>query len=316
MYIYQGEAPGFKPSSLISRNGPLLLPIVIIVYISLQLLVTYTTQCMDQNYFIPSTENYFLGAGFVFSISALQHLAKAIYCYNIESTSSHKKFMLHMAAVTISLIAGSSSFLTFVFNGGSCRTEIEGQASLWSQWIVCSPLLAYIAISGEEKHSLSYKDVGVIISTFVLVLCMLLIVFTFTTAEVDKILFVLCYISVIVSMLLALMKVNELSKYNPKQLLSKKCMSFFILAMSDSLFRFTWGILPLLPILSFINDFGIISRTQLQIGYVVLSLFANWIFLNSIVDEQIHIAEKIRFREEAEMLANATRQTFLRLVPK
>jgi hypothetical protein len=301
-------------SSLLNRNGSLVFSFAIISYILLQLIVTLTTQCTDNWHgnFVQFTQNYILGAGFIFSVSALQHFAKAIYCYKIDSTSSEKKLMLHIASVTISLIAGSSSLLTYVYNNGKCQFIIEGQASLWSQWIVCAPLLAYMVISGEDKELLSSADAGVIISIIVSVLCMLLIVFTSTNHEVDEILFIVSCLSVITSMILALIKVYKLRRNSEKDSFSKISVSSLVLVMNDSLFRLTWGILPFLPIILFSYQSNIINRDQLQIGYVLLTLLANWIFLNSIVDEQIHIAEKIRFREEAAILANATRQTFLR----
>jgi signal transduction histidine kinase len=309
-----GESTDLRPSSLISRNGYVVLPSAIIIYVVLQLLVTYNTKCNDQKEFLPWTQDYFLGAGFVFSVSAMQHLAKGIYIYHNDSTLSYKKFMIHMAAVTISLIAGSSSLLTYVYNSGICQFDVEGQASLWSEWVICAPLLAYIVISEDDKGSLSYIDVGVIASITILVLFLLLIVFTFTDHATDRILFIFGCLSLLISMVLTLIKVIVSRKDFGKYSRSRKTLSLFLLVINDSLFRFTWAILPLLPILLYIYDKRIINRDQLQIAYIILTLFAFWIFLNAIVEDQIHVAQKIRFREEAETLANATRRTFLRYV--
>jgi hypothetical protein len=303
----ESESQMLKSSSQISRNGHKILPVGFVLYILLQMSVNFGTQCNNSNgsheqLTHDRTEDYFLCAGFAFSVSAIQHLCKAICCQKTDSTSSHKKFMLHVAAVTISLIAGSSSLLTYVYCYGICRFNIEA-ANQWSQWIICVPLLAYIVISGEEKECLSFLDKALIISILVVFLCMLLNSFTFTNNAESRILCILCCLFLVIPMLLALMKAVKLRE---------KSVSFFVSSMNNSLLKLTWGILPCLVLLFLMGYFNGINRDHLQIGHVFLSVIVNLIFLNYIVDEQIHVALKTTFLEEAEALANLERRTFLR----
>jgi uncharacterized membrane protein YbjE (DUF340 family) len=296
-----------KSSSQISRNGHKVLPSVIVLYILFQIFVTTNTECnsnnsVEQSTLSSSTREYYLCAGFAFSVSAMQHLTKAIYYQNTDSTSSHKNFMLHMAAVTISMIAGSSSLLTYVYDYGTCQAN-KGNANQWSKWIVCTPLLAYIVISGENKEYLSFLDKILIISLFVVVLCMMFNHLTFTDYASDQILNILCCLLVIISALLALIKAFKL--WN-------KSMSFFMSAVNNSLLKLTWGILPCLLILFLFGFFNVINRNFIQIGHVLLNVITNLLFLNFLVDEQIHVALKTTFLQEAEILANLERQRFLR----
>lgn len=304
--LEQGKENILRTSIGIGENGYKICATAMVTHIFLQLVVNLDGQ--QCNKFAPTLiRDFYLCAGFAFSITAIQQIAQAVY-----STSNRKKFMLHTAAVTISLIAGSSSFLTYVYHYGTCQNGMESKATQLSQWMICAPLLAYMVIAGEDKESLSFLDIGVIISLLVVMFCMLLISFTFTNQDVDKIFFIFGFLTAILSMTLALIKIYGLRECNGKYLLSEKSASFFFFAMNNSLLKLTCGILPSLPILYLIYYYQIIDSDQFQLGYVVLSVFANSIFLNFIVHEQIHVAEKTRFRKEAEMLANTARRTFLR----
>jgi hypothetical protein len=87
-----------------------------------------------------------------------------------------------------------------------------------------------------------------------------------------------------------------------------------ITATNNTLLQLTCGILPILPILYLCRLYHLIDRNQLGVSNVLVNVFVYLIFLNSLVDEQIHVAEKIKSREEAELLANETRRTFLRYI--
>lgn len=299
-------------SSLLSKQGHIILPFAAILYVVLQTLVKYNTLCDNHDPFAEWISDYYICAGFAFSVSALQYVILAFHSYRTEN---FRNFMLHLAAATITIIAGSSSLLTYAYNfGGICQDAlgIESQATQWSKWMICAPLLAYIIISGEDKESLSFADIGVIFSLFVVVLCMFVMNFKFTSHGVSVILFVISCLSVVISMTLSLKKISISQENNMKNLFLEKSVSFFTLAKESFLLKLTWGVFPFLLISYVMCKFGIIDRDALQVGYLFLSVLANMLFLNLIVYEQIHVVEKKKNREEAEMLANEVRRSFLR----
>lgn len=291
----------------VNRQGYRVCLLAIVAYILLQtLFMNYDPGCNVHERFAIWTNDYFLCSAFAFFVSAAQHVSKAICCCDIDSKANHKRVMLYMTAVAVSLIACSSSILGYVYNFDNC------QGVQWSQWIICMPFLSYIVMLGDDKKSSSYVDVGVIILLFVVVLCMLVIDSTVTNKEADLILYVISCMSVIGSMMLALIKVKQLQENKVKSLLSEKASSFFVLAINNSLVKLTWLILPFIPIISLIDYYHIITRQHSLFGYVLLSVFSNLIFLNYIVDEQIQVAEKRSFLKEAGVMANAARRSFLR----
>lgn len=69
---------------------------------------------------------------------------------------------------TISMIAGISSMLTFVYDwGGVCvdAFKVYSTGAQFGEWIAVVPLLVYSAIAIQEKTNFSSNDIGAIMST-------------------------------------------------------------------------------------------------------------------------------------------------------
>jgi len=289
--------------TLINQRSYLVLPSAIIIYVILQIIFSYDTCDEAMEKFSSWTQFYYFGSGFAFSVSVLQHSSKAYHCYG--TGSSQKKSLLHMAAATISAISGSSAILTYAYDyDGICEDAlgIETRAAVWSQRIICLPLLVYIVISGEGKEVLSTLDSSLIFSFFLTVL-LIGLMNSVTQYRDGVILFVFSCLLLISTMFQAFLKIEISSD-----------KSLFISATRNTLLMLTCGILPIVPILYLCRLYHLIDRDQLDVSNVLVNVFVYLIFLNSLVDEQINVAEKIKSREEAELLANETRRTFLRYV--
>eukprot|EP01041_Mallomonas_annulata_P003484 gene3484-6930_t len=154
--------------TLLTKQYRKVLMICIIVYVTLQLL-TGLAKAMDVSvcndpYIFPNwvfTVN--LVVALCFLLSALSILLRMLPKQNGRSVELYS----YLAAnLTIKTIAGSSSFLTLTANwGGVCRDGfgVLSAAAQFSEWLVCVPLLIYIAVSCEVKNKLSWKDKAVII---------------------------------------------------------------------------------------------------------------------------------------------------------
>eukprot|EP01041_Mallomonas_annulata_P007036 gene7036-14309_t len=67
----------------------------------------------------------------------------------------------YMISLCVNLIAGGSSLMTTTWEWGGICTDnfgVKTPATIWNEWIVCVPLLYYIAISIDNKPYLSRQE--------------------------------------------------------------------------------------------------------------------------------------------------------------
>jgi signal transduction histidine kinase len=81
-----------------------------------------------------------------------------------------------------------------------------------------------------------------------------------------------------------------------------------------SLSRLINVVFPAFPILYLVGYFGKLNRDELYVGFVLLSVLAKLLFVSALIDEQITVTEEIKMRNEAEIMVNETRRSFLRYV--
>lgn len=321
------EAPGIVRSksgavqlpirapSLLHRQGPYILPLVLLIYIILQILTGYNTTCTVSTPFANWTSYYYFAAGFSFITSTLQQTNK-IYSSWRQSvlTGRSNEIMFYMAAITVSIIAGSSSLLTYSKDyGGICRDVlgIDSSAAQWSEWITCVPLMAYIAVAVEDKERLTRNDCCVITGLFLAVFSGALMNFHLESYAVGVFLFLFGCLSLVASFFVVRSLV-----IGGDNLFTGRIRDEDLVAATKkaSLTRLIYIIFPTFPISYLFGYFGTIDRDELYVAFVLLSVTAKLLFVSALIDEQVSVTEKIKTRREAERMVNETRRSFLRYV--
>jgi signal transduction histidine kinase len=283
------------------------------MYILLQTLVGRSKFCTGSRPFSQWTSYYYFGAGFSFITSSAQQMSRTYSCWRQNVCN---KGILFLAAMTISIIAGSASLLTFGINyGGVCEDifGVESPAAQWSEWIVSVPLMAYLAVSVEDKLRLTRSDYFVISSLSFAVICGAVMNFKYESRSAGIFLFLLGCFSLVISFFhVRRSKVQEdlaLDRVNLNRISDDE-----IIAESKKIFltRLICAVFPQFPIIYLFGFFRILNRDQLYVAFVMLSVAAKLLFVSALVDEQIHVTEQIRVHREAETKFNDTRRSFLR----
>lgn len=307
-----------KTSSLLNRQGIYVLPSVLVIYIVMQLLVGYNNFCTVSTPFAPWTRYYYFAAGFCFLTSILQHMNK-IYacCWQNYTNPNYNEGIFYMAAITVSLIAGSSSLLTYSnSHGGICRDVlgIDSSAAQWSEWLTSVPLMAYIAVAVEDKISLTKSDCMVIFGLFLAVAFGASMNFKIENYAAGVFLFLCGCVTLIGSFII--IRNLERGEGSDRGVHSSRMRDDDIMAATKkaSLSRLINVVFPTFPILYLVGYFGRLDRDELYVGFVLLSVLAKLLFVSALIDEQVMVTEKIKMRNEADDLVNDTRRSFLRYV--
>lgn len=308
-----------RTSSLLNRQGIYVLPIVLLIYVVMQTLVGYNDICTVATPFAPWTRYYYFAAGFSFITSTLQQMNKIYGCWRQNLTNPHyNKGIFYLAAITVSVIAGSSCLLTYnSAHGGICRDAlgVDSSAAQWSEWLTSVPLMAYIAVAVEDKICLTKSDYLVIFGLFLSVLCGALMNLKIDNYAAGLFLLIcgcLTFIgaSIIIRNLETggeiLDRVSHRNKVKDEDLVAATKKASLSLLINI--------IFPTFPILYFIGYFGRLNRDQLNVGFALLSVLAKLLFVSALIDEQVTITEEIKTRKEAEIMVNETRRSFLRYV--
>lgn len=305
-------------TSLLSRQGVYVLASVLLSYIILQALTGYMSICSDGTPFATWTKYYYFAAGFSFVTSTIQQAYK-LYCCWCQSlfTGRCEKGVYYMAGMTVGVIAGSSSLLTYsIDHGGVCKDVlgVESSAAQWSEWVTCVPLMAYIAVAVEDKVRLSLHDYIVIVCLFIAVFSGAVMNFSFENQAVGVFLFVIGCVALVVSYLVVRSIEIGGGSLNSDDNAKKKDADLVTATKKVSLLRLIYIIFPAFPIVYLFAYYEKLDRDQLNVAFVLLSVAAKLLFVGALIEEQISVTEHIRCRRDAESMVNETRRTFLRYV--
>jgi hypothetical protein len=304
--------------SLLNRQGIYVLPSALIIYVVMQTLVGYSNICTVVTPFAPWTRYYYFAAGFSFITSTLQQMNKMNGCWRRNLTNSnYNKGIFYLAAITVSLIAGSASLLTYSNSyGGICRDAlgIDSSAAQWSEWLISVPLMAYIAVAVEDKASLTKSDYMVIGGLFLSVFCGAMMNLKIDNYAAGIFLF-LCGSLTLIGSFIIIRNLESggemLDRGNGNKMKDEDLMAA---TKKASLSRLINVVFPAFPILYLIGYFGKLNRDELYVGFVLLSVLAKLLFVSALIDEQVTVTEEIKMRNEAEIMVNETRRSFLRYV--
>jgi hypothetical protein len=313
------QRPDTKTSSLLNRQGIYVLPSVLIIYIVMQILVGYNDICTVSTPFAPWTRYYYFAAGFSFITSSLQQMNKIFGCWRQNfMNSDHNKGMFYLAAISVSLIAGSACLLTYSnSHGGICRDVlgIDSSAAQWSEWLTSVPLMAYIAVAVEDKIRLTKSDYMVIGGLFLAVLLGAMMNLKIDNYAAGIFLFLCGCLSLIGSFLIV-RNLESGGEGSDRGTHGNRMRDEDLVAATKkaSLSRLINVVFPAFPILYLVGYLGRLNRDQLYVGFVLLSVIAKLLFVSALIDEQVMVTEEIKMRKEAEVMVNETRRSFLRYV--
>jgi hypothetical protein len=155
--------------SLLVKNAPIACTLVLAIYIALQYLVLVNHEGPNPvcNYDAQYSETakyvaLFSALCFIASFAIQMHLIIADKLYFLRS----HMFSLYATAMTVNVIAGTSSYMTYMYDwGGICKDYfgVVSPAAQWPEWITTVPFLVYITISIDtQKRSLVCSDYVVI----------------------------------------------------------------------------------------------------------------------------------------------------------
>ena len=311
-----------KTTSLLNRQGRVVIPLVIVVYLLLMLLTGYNETCKVKEPFASWTSYYYFGGGFSFMISIAQQANKVlICCLQSRKCGRDDKSIYYFAAITIAAIAGLSSFLTFSRNyGGICRDVlgVETGAAQWSEWITCVPLMVYVAIAVDHKPYLSWTDCGIIGGIFVAISCGVVMNFDLISYNYGIFLFIFGTCASIGSNIAILYLKDEGSRneylFFGGNVVEKSDDEIVASIKKAALTRLMFFIFPSFPFVYLLRYYGAIDRDQLYVAFLLLSVIAKLLFVSALVEEQVTAMNEMKARILTAATANESRRTFLRYV--
>lgn len=314
--------PRERTTSILSRQGHIVFPTVLLTYTLLLLLTGYNTACNVDEPFAIWTSYYYFAAGFSFITSIVQQLHKVQACWHENKNGGcYDKIMHYLAAVSVATIAGASSLSTYSLNyGGICRDVlgIDSSAAQWSEWITCVPLMAYIALAVDHKPCLTMIDCAVVIGIILAVSSGVIMNFNFVNYIFGIFLFIFGSCSLLASHIATLyIRVEECNvetRPSTEYHLRRRDDEIIASVKKTALMRLMFFIFPIFPLAYLLKFCGVIDRDQLYVTFVLLSVIAKHLFVSSLVDIQISATDDINSRMAAEAMANESRRIFLRYV--
>lgn len=168
---FEGDKPlsATPHRSILVKNAPMTCTLVLGIYIALQYLVfenhegpnpvcNYDAQYSATAKYVALFSALCFGASFVMQM----YLIIADKLYFLKS----HMFSVYATAMTVNVIAGTSSYMTYMYDwGGLCKDYfgVVSPAAQWPEWITTVPFLVYITISIDtQKRSLVCSDYVVI----------------------------------------------------------------------------------------------------------------------------------------------------------
>lgn len=191
--------------TLLSRQYHYVLPLSFLTYAILQYYIgSVSSICSTFREPVSETaDTVYYCAAACFLVSGFQQVVK-IATFKSEELGCMSR-SIFMAALTVNMIAGSSSYLTGILTislekslqkeltayilshplnvliiliasakyGGICEDMlgVESVCGQWAEWLISVPLIVYMTIAVEDKKSLGWEDFVIIGSCFLCVFC-------------------------------------------------------------------------------------------------------------------------------------------------
>ena len=306
-------------ANILTRQGWIVLPLCIVVYVVLQGLTSINGVCTAPEYSTYVTYYYF-GAGFAFIVMTIL-MGKKIFEYHYyRGENGEFRGMMYMAAATISIIAGTASFLTSNANYGGVCVDVLGvssPAAQWSEWLVCVPLMTYMIVTIDDKSDLSFSDYMIILLMGFSVLVGFIMNFHMSYGS-GIFLYVfgcLCLLGVLVFVVKAPHAIAPNSGFAAgAQTKNKRHHDLGITTRRNALILLIAVLFPLFPIIYLLGWLLVLDRDQVAVGYIMVSVMSKLFFVNGLIDSQVYLSDSLEADRKKEKLAQDSRRDFLRYV--
>ena len=303
-------------STLLNRHGIYVLFLSIVTYIVLSILISFYGGCNAPEYSAFVNTCYF-GAGCTFVVNTVLMGRKALEHHFYRGENGEFRGITYIASATISLIAGTGSFLTS--NGVGVCVDVLGvssPAAQWSEWLVCVPLMTYMIVAIEYKSGLTVADYAIILLMCFSVLVGFLMNFAASFAAGVFLYMFGCFC--IIGVLWFVVKGRGVAPTNDVlpylQLSSQKCHHIAAANRQKALIVLVAILFPLFPVIYLLAWLHVFDRDKVAIAYVFVSVVAKLLFVSSLIDTQVHMSDSLEADRKTEKLVQDSRRNFLRYV--
>jgi len=268
----------------ISRRDANAVIVSLLVYIGLHLVFAFqknTSICHDDHQYATWIHYCLFAEMIIFYSNSVLQLFRLI---NIPAEEEEFKPVLrtsHVIAALISVLAGTSSLFQFAFGfGGLCSNNFEVviPLTIWVEWLVCVPLMAYLSVSSKFQSKLTTSDTSYVTSLGLTILFGFIASFNILVGAEILFLALSCFAN------LAACKVafgrsavgvrpgyiksqDALSKQLVNDVVEKKELSKYLLY-----------VLPPFPLLYFLRAGRVIDNDVLLAGLIVANVVAKFLF--------------------------------------
>ena len=283
-----------QADSIIGKQWFFVCTLTTISYIAVQLLISYSQSgiCRESAKF--SNETIYFGVAFLsmYSLATCYYVFSAIYVRSWSEKEVAHLRGIYSCSATISFVTGAATGLYIVPGVGNYACidalGVYSPNPQWAEWLVLSPLLAYMAIAVEEKPAnLTWTD---LIAIFRFGLCIFFgFLMTFPLNIIAGwVLFSLAFISMAGNVVGA--SLPKLQGWWVNQTAVSAETFVPIWEQERSLMKSRLAItlyvtLPVFPCLYLLSYFTVIDQNQLLIGYMVAGFLTKFIFIGLISTE-------------------------------
>ena len=310
---------GYSGSTLLSRQYRLVCSAAILFYVALQFAIGWGGNVCDSGDAKLSTRaSYFYSGGSSsFVVSAISQIIKIIECRSQSGERNSEG--IHVAVLTVNIIAATSFILTSTLNWGGICTDVlgvESTSAQWAEWLVTVPLMVYMTVAMEDKPNLGREDAIIVFVFFLAISFGFLLNFRSMPASLGYFLFVLGCCSISVSVVLDIFSTMKYRMAIRDAKNNRNEIGTLALASKRrTLTRLLVIVLPCFPLTHILAQTKVINREGTFIGYALCSLIAKLLFAGSVSDAHVNLIERTnKLILTAEIALNKTRQKFLQNV--
>ena len=179
----------------------------------------------------------------------------------------------------------------------------------WAEWLVCVPLLMYVAVSLDGTNT--YEELGAVLSMGMSIVFGFLMQFQYSMTT-SSVLLSFSFLSFIMAFLFLYKIQYRISlnyhKYHTESILN---INAEISSRKLGLFRLLFLLMPTFPIVYLLAFCNIITPNQTEVAYMICDVSTKLLFSSVCMDINVEILQLVL---ASEMSINDSRRSFLRYV--
>lgn len=204
----------------------------------------------------------------------------------------------YLLTLCVTVIAGTSSFLQMIgYDGGLCTDTLGVQlnAVIWTEWMVCVPLLYFIAISIQDKVTLVNEEKYLLFGSF----AMIFVGFSMNLTKIHWVGIFLLLFSILIFLYVTflVMTINRYSNIQPSP--TPRIGDFVFRSRSREdptqnhkkyhLSIVLWCVMPTFPVAYTLASSNIIDSSVYVVVIAVLNVAAKVIFASVAMDAHLEV---------------------------